>query len=325
MTLADMLSQTQQRLNYGASPDATVIARLTAYLNETQQEIMSEPGLTRLKRGSLPFTSVTNQSEYAMAACVSRINFIRDTTNMRKLDVMDEGFYRTILPDPTRQNGTPSAWVPLGLGPVALRPSDASTIYAKSSAAGDTAQTLYWEAVTAGGYVRTGSVVLTGTTAVAISSTVTDIIQVTNLYLSAVCAGTVSLLEDSGAGAVLSTIGIGKTSEVFQRFALYATPASGLTYVVDYELEANNLINANDTPVIPPRFNRTLCTGARMKEYEFKNDISRRLVAEKEFKKDLGQINYFIVCQPDQVWVPGRPAPGSSVLGPWYPASSYRG
>ena len=44
MTLANLLADVYRRLAFASAPAADVTTRLTAFLNETQQDLMSEPG-----------------------------------------------------------------------------------------------------------------------------------------------------------------------------------------------------------------------------------------------------------------------------------------
>ena len=53
MTLSEMRADLYRRFNYAASPATDVTTRLTAFLNETQNEILSEPGMEALRNGSL--------------------------------------------------------------------------------------------------------------------------------------------------------------------------------------------------------------------------------------------------------------------------------
>ena len=78
---------------------------------------------------------------------------------------------------------------------VAVQPSNASKVYADSTAAGDT-NTVYIEGFRTGGYPFTSSETMTGTTAVQVSA-YADIISLTKFYLSAAAVGPVTLVEDA--------------------------------------------------------------------------------------------------------------------------------
>lgn len=323
MTLSDLLSDCYRRLNYQTAPASAVTTRLTAFLNESIDDILSRAGLSDVLHGTITFASVANQPEYALPGSVARVLMLTDTANQYRLTPLTEDAYRAITPAPLTQTGTPTGYALLGLTPCALRPSDASQLFVKSSDAGDTTQTVKYEVITSAGYRRSGSVALTGTTAVSLNAALTDIVEVTDFYLSAACLGVVSLLEDSGVGTVLSTIGIGITREMFQHLALIATPAAPLTYTLQYELDTRALVNSTDEPALPPRFHRIVGVGARWREYEHLKD-ERRLMVEREYLAGIGQLIAYLGTQPDAVIIPGRTLSPPSVLGPWFPSSPYR-
>lgn len=323
MTFAEILSDTYARLNYDTSPPAAVVTRIKGFVNETQNDVLGRSGFTALLHGTITFASVVGQPEYALPPSVARALALVDTANMITLNEVSESYYRNILPDPTQISSTPTAYSRIGLGPSALRPSAASQLYAKSSAAGDTTQTLYWEVVTASGYVRSGSVALNGTTTVSLSSAITDAIELRDVYLSAVCAGTITIYQDALATLPISYIGIGKLRETYQRIALINTPSAVITYTLQYEMDVTPLVNDTDSPVLPLRFHRALGIGARFREYEYKADAPRRTMAEREYLQIIGQMNAYVGTGLTQIYIPNRPQRAPSVLGPWYPSSPW--
>ncbi len=323
VTFAEILSDTYARLLYSTSPPADVVTRIKGYVNESQQDILGRDGFSRLLHGTITFASVVGQAEYALPPSVARVLAMVDTVNMITLNQVSEQYYRQILPDPTQISSTPTAFALLGLGTVAMPPSAASQLWVASSSASDTTQSLFYEVITASGYTRTGSVVLTGTTAVTLSSAITDAVQITDLYLSAACVGVVTVYQDVLKTLPLSAIGIGDLRSYFQRIALVNTPSAILTYTLQYERDIVPLVNNTDAPVLPLRFHRALGTGARYREYEFKNDEPRRLMAKKEYDETIGQINAYVVNGQSQIYIPNRPQRAPSVLGAWFPSSPW--
>jgi hypothetical protein len=177
--------------------------------------------------------------------------------------------------------------------------------------------------VTSAGITLTGSVSLNGTTPVALNAS-TAIVQIVDLYLSAVAVGTVTATQGSG-GTVLATIAIGATAQVSQQIALLPTPASVLTYTLQYERLVQPLVNANDQPVLPAQFHRLIGVGVRMREAEYKDDASRRVMTTQEYLTGIGLLNSWVVSGPDQTYIPGRRRSYPSVLGGWTPSPPYRG
>ena len=320
MTFTAILADAYRRLNYPASPAADVVTRIKAYVNESLQELASEPGLSSLLRGGITMASVASQATYGLPPVVSRVMTLREMTTKRKLWPQSLDWYRTIAPDPSTMTGTPAFYVLLGPQSVARQPLIAagSELFAKSTASGDT-QVLQFEVVQAGGTVRTGTITLTGTTAVSLGSTLTDIVEVRDWYLASAAAGVVSLLETSGTGTVLGTIGIGQTRARYEGIALLPTPSSAITYTLDYEYDASDLVQDMDEPYwLPSRFHRLAATGARMKEYE-KTDDDRFSGAQMQWDKGRVHLLAYVNNRPDDVLVPGRRVGGISDLGGAYP------
>jgi len=325
MTLTELLQDTYRRLNFQSSPDAAVVARISAYINEMHAEILAKPGLQSLLLGSLAFSSVANQARYGLPLSVARILKITETTNRRQLDIRTLDWYRTIEADPVTNTGTPEVYIPLGQQAVKTVPAATGTgLWVASSSASDTVPTVAIEAIRVDGYPHTPSnATLVGVTRVQIG-TLTDYIDVTQFMVSAACVGDVSLYDAAAAGNVLGVIPRGSTSARYQVFALFPTPSAVLPYTIDVEHDAYTLSAANDEPLLPLRFHRLLAIGARAKEYE-KSADPRYPVALAAFNDEVKQLLYTVSCPSDYIAVPGRTpsADGGSNLGPWYPSGRW--
>ena len=324
MTLGTILADLYRRLNYASSPASEVTTRLTAFVNEALQELLSDPGLgPYLDRWEPPLTvaSVASQAVYAAPARMTRILGVSERTNDRKLYALDLDRYRALDPDPTANTGTPEAWVPLGAMAVAVQPSDASDILVDSTAAGDT-NTAYLEGIRTGGYPTSLSVTMTGVTAVSFSATITDLIQITKFYLSAAAVGTVTLHEDASGGTELARIPIGQTFSRYQGFALWPTPASAITYYLDGDRDLPDMSITNDEPPLPARFHRLLVEGALIREWDKKHDTEQQVKAQQRWAKGVSALRYFLTCPPD--YLPSTAARVErSRLGAGYPATEW--
>ncbi len=318
MTRAQLLTQLARRLNKNETLDTATQNRLVDMLNEVQREILSKPGMRRLRDDVLTFASVSGQSAYALAN-VSKVNRILETTNDRLLIPMSLGEYRAANPDETAVTGPATAWVWTGYAPIAKQPADASSLFVKSSAAGDTTQTAYLEGEITGGYPRTASVTLTGTTAVNLASAISTWVRVTKFYLSAAPAGTVTLHEDSGTGTELAQIQIGGTMQQYYTLRLYPQPTSVITYTADVTLSITDLAQSTDEPRLPRDFHDLLIAGAMVKEYE-KTDDPRLPVSMARYKERLGELHYWLAETASGGAT--MPAAGHSRLGPWFPAAT---
>jgi hypothetical protein len=321
MTLTALLSDLYRRMRYQSTPATDVTTRLTAFLNETQQELAEDPRLASLLRGETTFATVVSQAEYGLPPNLGRITTIRDTGNRWKLRPESLNWYRGAWPDQT-QSGTPDRYVLLGPKPVKLQPAAATGVWAASSSASDTVPTVSVEAVRTGGYPhQPTAVALTGTSRVAIGAQ-TDYIEITDFYLSAVCVGDVTLYDAAAAGNVLGVIPKGQTRSTYEWIAFCPTPSAIRTYGLDYERFASDLVNGTDEPYwVPAKFHRLLGAGARKKEYEYQGD-ERLALASQEFDRGVQMLVSHVNNPPDYVLVPGRGRGGRSDLGSAYPAGT---
>jgi hypothetical protein len=322
MTFNQLVQDFCRRTNFNTAPTHEIRERAEAFLNETLQEMVSEPGVSQWiarHEPDLTFASVANQWAYGLKGSAGRIVGVRDRTTQITLEMMSEDDWRRHAPNPTIFLGLPSFWVPYGTVAVAVQPSAADSIFFKSTSASDV-QTAFIEGVRTGGYPWRAQITLTGVTGVNADSTTTDVVEITKVYLSSPAAGTVTVLQTSGSGTELARIPIGETQTFYQGVILYPTPQSAITYYVDSERELSRMIHATDIPVLPPQFHRVLVDGALWREYEKRSD-EREPQALNRYKKGLSNLRYFVTCPPD--FLPShRGRTERSRLGGYYPADS---
>jgi len=322
MNLGAQLSELYRRLNYQTTPATAVTTRLTAFLNDTLQDLISEPDLGRFITEHVPpitVASVANQAIYAAPYTVTRIDAITERVNNRRLDMREWDWYRTANPDPTIFSGVAQAWVPVGFQAVQVQPAAATGLWAASSAGADTTQTVRVETVQTGGIPFSGSLSLNGSTRVQLGSATTHL-EVTKFYLSATAVGTVSLFDAASSGNTLATIPIGQTFGRWFAFALWPTPSSAITYYLDGENRLPDMSQTTDEPPLPERFHRVLVDGAEWREYQKTND-ERQVAARKRYEHGIAQLRYFVTCPPD--FLPSRRGLGMerSRFGAQYPAT----
>ena len=276
--------------------------------------------MERLLTGTTTFASVASTPQYGLPQSVARIVKIYEATNRTALGELSQDAYRQIQPDPTTPTGTPSHYVDLGFAGVSKQPSNASEIFVDSTAAGDTG-TAYIEGYRTGGYFVSLSVSMTGVTAVSLGAAYTDIVEITKFYISAAAVGTVTLHEDASGGTELARIPIGQTHARYRKIALWITPASAITYSVDYERDIADMTNAKDEPVLPVRFHPIIIEGALKREMTKKDDAQRYQIAVREYERMLGNLKYFLMA--DRRPVMGRDViQRPSQLGGYYPHGS---
>ena len=306
-----------------ASLDATTKDRLSDFVNEAHREILSEHGMDPLRQAVLTVSSVAGTQQYALPTHgVARINRIWDPTNRRKLTMKSLAWLRETDPDP--QQGTPWAWIPVGTVEVHTQPSNASSVYLKSTSASDTG-TAYIEGIRSGGYFRSVSVTMTGTTAVDVSATTADWVLITKVYLSTTAVGTVTLHEDSGSGTELARIAIGDVRAQYASFLLYGTPSAVVAYSVDITRAIPDMTQDTDEPLIWEDFHDLLIDMAEQKELLKGDDDSRYRKLAAHIQKRKQDHRNWVLNHPD--WRPQwRTHPDViSALGAYYPADTVVG
>ena len=323
MTFSDIKSAVFDECNYLASPATAVTTRVARFVNEGMRLMLSEPGLARLVDSDTPYTfaSVAGQARYVVPEAVARILHIREITNDITLSAMDLGRYRHVDPDPASSSGTTTHFVPIGRAAVAVQPADASAVFVKSDAAGDTG-TAYIEGVRSTGVINAEGITMTGVTAA--GSGFGAFVDITDFYLSTAAVGNITLHEDSGIGTTLAAIKVGATRPRYYAFYLWPTPSAAVTYYVDYRRELTDLVNNTDEPPLPTDFHPALVAYAVSREKQKTDDREGAADALARYQKFLRSLKYQTQTLSDELPVMGRGAlVGRSRLGAWFPADYY--
>lgn len=323
MTFLELQQAVYADINAGSTPATAVSTRIKRYLNDGMRQVLAEPGMARLQDSDAPFTvaSVASQARYVLPAAVEAIRGISERTNDITLDMLDLNTYRRRNPDPASNTGVPTHYVPFGRTAVAVQPSNASRIFAVSTAAGDTTQTVRLEGIITGGYHMADSITMNGT--VGAGGTQTTFIELTDVYLSAVGVGTITIVEDSAIGTVLATIPIGALRPRYTGFYLDPTPSSAIDYLVDYRRRTMDMAQDTDEPSLPEDFHPMLAAYARWREYE-KTADTRYKSAQDQFDVWLSRLKHFLMETPDHLPVAGRRSlHRGSRLGAYFPADTW--
>ena len=321
MEFSAILAAAYEDLGYPSSPPTAVVTRIKRYCNEGMQAILAEPTLYGVieSDGGYTFASVANRARYSIPDAHAYVRGMRDTTNDRTLSGLALDTYRRLDPDPTQTTGVPTHYVPVGRVAVDLQPSDASSVFVKSTSASDT-NTCQIEGIITGGYKRTATVTMTGTTAVNVSSTISTWIEITDVYLDSAAIGTVTVHEDSGSGTELARITIGQKRPSYQGFLLWPTPSGANTYVVDTRREHEALVNDTDEPPLPRDFHPIIAKYAAFRDWELKGD-DRSMDARKQYELWLSRLKYRLASDGLPVARNGQRT-GISRLGGYYPADT---
>lgn len=318
MTFAEIQQDVFRRVNLPASPQPADVARISAFINETHREVLTAPGLDRLRDDTFTFSSVAATPLYAPGQAIARIKDIyTPVTNYWKLQKLS-------LPDLRRMDagltasGNPEYYIEHGERHVVKQPATTG-LWAASSSASDTAPSVHIEGVEVTGYqTRDQAAQLTGTSRVQIGI-LADYVEVDKFYLSASCVGTVTLYDAVTSGNVLAQIPAGMTSARYLWIQLYPTPSGVLSYAVDYTRKILNMTQNDDEPFLPGDFHDLLTLGARWKEYEFRSD-SRVSATERAFAKRRSELFQWVINTPDYKPVPNAsPIIWGSNLGDAYP------
>ena len=335
MTLDDLLIDCCTRLNYApalAAVDDKVKARLTAFLNQTQLEILGQPSYKTLLRIETLLTTQPGVSAYGLPTHIERIIAIPDPTRQRRLDVISTDAYRRTLPDPTRSQGTPTAYAFDGWASVQRQP-EGRAVFVYSANVADDGTKISCKAVAPGvAGANSGDVWLPYEATLSLTGAGVELIPasaaaayVTDVALSKPVSGAaVDLYADKPPTIFLGRIAQGQTRGRFAQVYLAPTPSGVYTYTVYGERPAAALVAPTSESVLPPRFHYILAAGARMKEYELRGDAARLAVATREYQVALGYLNAWVADQVDAgaVMTPGGHAPRHSTLGPWFPAEA---
>lgn len=338
MTLDDLLIDCCTRLNYPpvlAEVDAKVKARLTAFLNQTQDEILGQPTYRRLLNLHYPLTTTANQYAYGLPHFVKRVRGVIDNNNQHRFNPMSADAFFSYVPNPFATLGTPMAYAFDGWGPVQNQPNEPSQAFAFAPNDGLNVKSLTMQAVQS---IPLPESMLAAPVTITLDNTVlipgklvmTNVQAITSVKMSAPATGPVDLYAVGITTATQQFLGRIMPQQTMMRspiIYLTPTPTAAQLLTVLYERDNEPLVASLDEPLLPRRFHYILAAGARMKEYELRGDGARHQVAQREYTTALGFLNAWISDQPDagDYTVPDEHRrDGPSVLGPWFPYSSYR-
>lgn len=316
MILTDILAESYRRLGFAASPAAVDTTRLTGFANAEVKEVLSDPILSKLRRRTLPFSTIQDVATCTLPQAVTAIHSIVDRTNQRELDERDQAWIREQDPGRSFSSGTPEAFAVIDYASaIARQPSDSSQLLIKSSSASDV-QVAYIEIINADGYIQTANVTLTGVTALNIGPA--DSVSILDLYLASTAVGEVTLHEDTGSGTELAKIGIGKTRARYIMLEIFPTPSAVVTLHVDADVTITDLVNGTDESSIPDEFNEVIIYGVMQREFDKreKSDLANK--HERSKGKWVSRLHFHMHRKASG----DRETPHRSQLGPFYPQGS---
>ena len=302
MNLSSMLSDLYRRLKFSTTPDPVVTTRLTAFINESQREVMGMKGYAALRRNIITFSCVANTPFVSIPESVERIVTVQDRTNQAVLDEVDIQTIRFQDPGLTATSTFPYQYAIVNYSAaVSQDPSVAAQIWVKSDSASDGSTiTAFIEGYVTGGYYQRASVALNGTTAVQVGSLATWT-AITKFYLSLTAGGTVTatgnikLMQTSGAGTQLAQIPPGYDYARYLRLHLYPVPTQINNYTADVELHIEDMVQLGDEPYLPEDFHWLLESGALVKEYQYKENLQLESAELARWRNGLADLRMYLV------------------------------
>lgn len=329
MNLQGLLAECYRRLNFSATPQASVTTRLSDFLNDAHRRVLSMPGMEQLRDATMTFTSTINTSRVALPPHVAQIRVITDVTNSRRLKAMRRGDARTLDPGVTAHASVPDWYSPVGQEQVALQPAAATGLWVVSTSAADHGNVLV-SGMTTGGYQYAANLPITalnGVTRVPLAGARTDVIQVTNFSLQVAAAGYVSLYTAATAGTELARIEPGRTATKYLIIELLPQPTVALTYTVDYTRMIPDFTPGGfDEPLLPEDFHYLLVIMACRREYGYADDKIRYQMMQLEEQQAIQAMRAFVLYPPDyrvRNDDPEHGSDGGSNLGGYFPSGRW--
>lgn len=324
MNLTSILSQLYGFFHYTTTPPAAVTTRLTSHINDIQREILTRPGLLRLRDNTEPITAKANLARTGLPPIVSRLNGITDRTNNRPIWQVTLAELRRIDPAQANVSSAPERYAPCGYQEVQYQPTAATGLWAVASAADTTAA--FIETITTGGYAYRDTKALNGATRVQFGAVVrTDHIEVTRFYLAAVTTTYVSLYDAAVAGNELARIEPGKTFARYLAVEWHPIQTADVTLYADFTRTITDLVNGFDEPLMPDDFHQVVVDGAKQAECLFIND-SRYAACALEYQAGMNRLEDWVMNDGDRIATlrPIRHDRSSLVgMGSGYPGDSW--
>jgi len=321
----DVLERSGYTLNAGTTRE-----RIKRLVNQHYRQLLAFSRFSGYRDGHTPLVTVAAQPLYGIPVTLQRIDQIYDPNgNNAPLAKRSKAWLRADV----RANqgpGTPIVYVDYGIKPIFRFPVETgSGIWAASSAAGDTTQTVTMQSFRVDGFTYNPSATtLTGTTRVQLG-TLATLVDVEKLRLSAACAGDVTFYDAAVAGNILGVIPIGRTTQLFTVLQLYPVPSSAITYLVEGQRRVEDMDNDIDEPLIPLDFHQILVLRPLIAELR---EVKKQLTQASEIERSElipleAEMAAYPIVSADNIIVPedGRSKARiqGSNLGSWFPTGRW--
>ena len=322
-TLNDLESDLYRRLGFTATPDPVVTTRLRAYLNQTHREILSQKGLHPLRAGIVEAASTPGDPYLAVNQAAVRVVRVVDRINRCLLRPVPLSELREVDPGRDTTSSLPHSFAVVNMLTASALVSTQAGMSLKSTDSLDgVLKTAYLQVVVPSGDPHgVEGVSLNGTTPVNAPSPWPIGSLVTKFYMNLPSAGAVTLHEGlGGTGAVLATIGPGRTATQKTLLQLYPTPQTAIKYHVDVEYRIHEMSISGDSPLLPEDFHWVLTSGALLKEWQRMEKTAQYDREKSMYREGLGDLKMFVARAAK---ADGKNGNGNglhdSSFGPWYP------
>ena len=210
--------------------------------------------------------TVASTEFYQLPRELDSIGLIRQTSTPQKLRFIPDDLFYEYVPNPTAK-GNPKwyrIWEEEG---VEVRLSTDDMLEILSSSTADTTQTVRIVGKDTNGLLRTESLTLSGTTAVA--GTITyDAGQVLRVSKSADTTGVITVREKT-ADTVLVRLAPTERAPRFKIISFYPIPSSAISLYIEYYTTIRRLEGDNDVPDIPEKWFWLVRMGTMAKVYQY--------------------------------------------------------
>lgn len=325
MNLGEIAGSLYDRIGAQTTPDSAVTRRVYRSINNVHREILGMKGMGRLRRTVLTSASVANDPLMVMPQAATLIINIGDRTNNRNLDPISMADVRYSDPNMSQMT-VPAAYAIYNFsGAVALQPSAAASIFVISDSANDgSGIAVNVEGIITGGYTRRASIAMNGLTAVNISSTIANWIDIRKFYVSGQAAGNITLHQTSGVGTELARIPPGHSYARYTQVHLSPTPSTSQTYYCDVEVHVEDMVNVNDEPLILEDFHWLIECGVMKREYMKKEKVALYKIEELNWRTGIANLRAYLATKGGVSYggQRGQSGRGFSQLGGYFIAGS---
>ncbi len=252
-------------------------------------------------RRKTSLATVASTEFYQLPRDVDKISLIRQTTTPAKIRYIPDDLFYDYIPNPTA-TGIPKwyrVWEEEG---VSVRLSVDDMIEVVSSSASDTSQTVRVTGYDTDGLLRTESISLNGTTAVA--GLITFDYNATEkkplrISKSADTTGVITVREKT-ADTVLVKMAPSERAPRFKIVSFYPIPSSAINLYIEYFTNIRRLEGDNDVPDFNEKWFWIVRLGAMAKVYQYQGKLELFTATQGLYasavrsmvKSDLGNIDF---------------------------------